>query len=119
MKTLLELYIILLKFFETNNPNPKDVEYTSFICNNIDDLFENKIITKDEKELLYNHFKDERPSEIKHSDFYYNKLYNKSSTVWFQTNSYPELSFSLRVQILTNIITDLKNVNAHLENNSK
>ncbi len=108
MKTLLELYIILLDHFKTINP--KDIDSTCFICNNIDELFENEVITKGERELLYNHFQGERPTEQKHSAFYHHDLYNKTSSVWFQTSDFGELSFSLRVQLLTNIIVDLKDV---------
>ena len=112
MKSLLELYDLLLTRFKTNNLNIGcSSEHMSFICNNIKHLHADEIITLEEKLLLIRHFRKEKPSRKKHVEFY-NHPYFNGKEVWFSTNKDPKLAYAIRVQLLSNIIANLKEEDA-------
>lgn len=105
MKSLVELYTLLLERFKENNPNAN--EFLSYICNNITELYQNGKITEEEKLKIFAHFENELPSPTKHTAFFEHDLFD-GNLVWFITARNPKLAHSLRVQILTNIIANLK-----------
>lgn len=106
MKSLLELYTLLLENFKERNEGFVNIS-NNFICNSIKNLFELGKITKIEKALLSDHFKKEKPSSKKHIEFFEHDLFFGCGA-WFNTVRNTELSYALRVQLLTNIISKLK-----------
>lgn len=106
MKSLLDLYILFLEHFKEINAG-FEIAGNNFLCNGLTSLVENKLVTKKEYNLLKNHLMDEKPSPEKHSSFYNHELY-MGTFCWFNTAKNQELTFALRVQLLTNIIAELK-----------
>lgn len=72
MRSLNELYIMLLEKF------PKS-RYR-FICNCIK---HDCCFTKEEVDVILEHFKGQRPTKDLHKSYYDNSLYNKHGLSWF------------------------------------
>jgi hypothetical protein len=103
MKTLSELYTMLLERFNTLD--------SIFICINIKRLRYEYKIESDERDLLLNDFMNRKPSPTQYIPFYEHDLFcGKSCYVWFDNHKDNALAHSLRVQLLTNIIAELKDV---------
>lgn len=95
MKTLLELYILLLEDFKNRY---HDNKINGFICHSMDSLN----ISQEEYNLLKTNFIEQRPSKKKHISFYQDKLYCNSNN-----KKNPKLAYKLRINFINKIITDL------------
>ena len=101
MKTLLELYTMLLERFNTLD--------SIFICINIKRLRYEYKINSDERNLLMDDFFNRKPSPTQYLPFYEHELFcGETTSVWFDNDKDNALAHSLRVQFLTNIIAELK-----------
>jgi len=114
MKKLSELYSILLEDFKNRNKQIDEtdgiymgVSEYSFLCNCLKQLHKEGIFNDDEFAYLYSHFILQKPSRTVNTAFYDHELYD-GDYVWFKTLCYSKEAFALRVQLLTNIISKLK-----------
>ena len=118
MKNLSELYSILLEDFKNRNQQIDEtggidnmgVSEYSFLCHCLKQLHKEGIFNDDEFAYLYSHFILQKPSRTVNTAFYDHELYD-GDYVWFKTLGYREEAFALRVQLLTNIISKLKEEN--------
>lgn len=99
MKSLLELYTLLLERFNTLD--------SIFICVNINRLKYDNEINLYEHDLLMDDFMERKPSPTQYVSFYEHDLFC-NGLAWFDNYKDNELAHSLRVQFLTNIIAELK-----------
>jgi len=88
MRNLSTLYGLLLK--EGNNMRIK----ANGICREIDQLHCNRHITYFEYETLRDHFKDQKPTSIKHAKFYFSD--RGLSAYWWPCDDSLELGSSYR-----------------------
>ncbi len=118
MRDLKKLYVVLLKFYKKNNKgNERCYGSGGYICNTIDDLKKKEIISKEEFELLFEHFKKQRPTKDLYPKFYNSLLYNRASPVWFNWYDYrgyyelgindDSLGVNIRIALLKAIINTL------------
>lgn len=106
-RKLHELYPILIKEVEKHDP------VWLFICNRIDGLYQNSIISEEEMELLENHFKSQKPSESCHPEFLKSKVWQDSSC-WWETPSDLETcmkSKRQRLRFLRKLLKETKKQN--------
>jgi hypothetical protein len=102
MKDLKDLYKILLKFY-IKQPN-------NYICNTIELLFYNGVITAIEMGKLQTHFRTQLPTETLHTEFYNNKLFSKPihvSDAWFTLANKPRLGKRVRIDFISKILSTL------------
>ncbi len=77
-KTLKELYQLILNKLEGN-------EGGYFICNIINQLWLNKVITYTEEQKLLNHFLKQRPTKSLYPTIFKHKFYQTKYDSWFDT----------------------------------
>lgn len=80
VRKLHKLYPLLIEVTKSFDP------VWLFICNRIDGLWQDGIISKKEYKLLKKHFESQKPSESLHSEFLKSKLW-KGDGCWWQTPS--------------------------------
>ena len=103
MRDLKTLYELLKKHYILS------ANYVPFICNVIEHLKNDSLITRDEALYLLGHFQSQRPSENLHVDYFIHPLYNqKPRSVWFKFGDHEEESIALRISFLDRIISELE-----------
>jgi hypothetical protein len=106
MRNLLELYQLFLERFKEINIDFV-IKGNNFLCNGLHNLLENNLVNKEEYDMLKEHLMSQKPSNEKHISFYEHELY-LGTYCWFNSAKNEKLTYALRVQLLTNIIADLK-----------
>lgn len=106
MRNLLDLYNVFLEHFKEINID-LSIKGNNFLCNGLHSLLENKLVNKKEYNLLKEHLMAQKPSKEKHTSFYEHDLY-LGTFCWFNSDKDEKTTYALRVQLLINIITNLK-----------
>lgn len=102
MRTLHQLYILLLEEFKKFETNKID----GFICDAMDALD----ITEDELNMLDKHFRSQRPTKRLHAEFYNNNMFMTMTAgftyVLFKNHTNADLAYELRIQFLNKLISE-------------
>jgi len=103
MRSKKELYKVILKsYIKLSEEDPHSGHL--FICNHIDLLHRNEIITKKEFHLIFEDFKRNRPSEIQHKN-YTKKLYITDGSAWWILSGIDmEEGIKIRIKFLRRLI---------------
>lgn len=119
MRGLKELYPIFLEDYKkTTSANREEINHGGYLCNTLFYLKEDKKITEEEYQLLFDHFQSQRPTKKVNIEFYNSPLCNKpragKSSVWFHwdyiTKPFGEddtQGINIRIALLESIISKL------------
>jgi hypothetical protein len=102
MRKLTELYQLVYQRLETKEE--------AFVCNCAESLLLKGIITDKEKTKLINHFKSNKPSDLKHTSFY-KHLNRNDGCAWWPIYSNQRLLFIEKMIKITNKKNKLKPIN--------
>lgn len=95
MRSLSELYIVLLQYYKDTN--------RLYICNAIRFAYQDDILTSDEYDLLSAHFLSQRPTSTLHSEFFNDDITIIIGDAWFY-----DYGINIRMKFLTMLIEHTK-----------
>lgn len=101
MRTIKELYILLLDYY---------IENGNYICNTIKTLQRSGLITVNERVLLFKHFYSQYPTKDLHSEFYINNGHVQREfqidNAWFPFDNQSS-GREIRIDFINKIISTL------------
>lgn len=97
MRKLSELYQIVLDVYNQDNL------YNFYLCTNIENCTD---LTRKEASVLYKHFREQRPTQELHREFYLHPMYNidLDRDVWFESEYKSESGIRVRREFLSYLI---------------